>query len=65
MREIIICENSLVSVDVIDDVVEICSRENDVGNVLIKMTQAAWDKICERVIEDMERGASPGEEVEW
>ncbi|MBA7554077.1 hypothetical protein ES705_46689 [subsurface metagenome] len=64
MREIIICEHSLVSVDEIDDVIEICTRETSGGNVLLKITQEAWEKICEGVIDEMERGASPEEEVE-
>ena len=64
MKTIVINVRNLLSVDFIDDIVEICTGESNGGNMLLKITEAAWEKICERVIEDMERGASPGEEVE-
>ena len=63
MRRITINEHNIESVDVIDDVVEICTREPSGANVLVSITQAAWDKICEGKIEGMERGVSPGEPV--
>ncbi len=35
-------------------------RENSGANVLVSIRQTAWDRICERVIKDMERGGLPG-----
>ncbi len=64
MKTIVINVRNLLSVDFIDDIVEICTGESNGGNMLLKITEAAWEKICERVIDEMERGASPGEEVE-
>ncbi|MBA7715866.1 hypothetical protein ES703_124924 [subsurface metagenome] len=64
MREIIICEINLLSVDVIDEVIEICTMDKYAGQTLLKIARAAWDDICERVIEEMKRGVSPGEGVE-
>jgi len=64
MRRITINEHNIESVDVIDDVVEICTREPSGANALVSINQEAWEKICEGVIDEMERGASPEEEVE-
>ncbi len=64
MRRITINEHNLVSVDLIDDVVEICVRESSGWEALVSINQEAWEKICEGVIDEMERGASPEEEVE-
>ena len=64
MREIIICEEGLESVDVIDDVVEICVMDYRSGRTLLKIALEDWNKICKRVIEEMKRGVSPGEGVE-
>ncbi|MBA7715834.1 hypothetical protein ES703_124892 [subsurface metagenome] len=62
--EIMISENNLVSVDVIDEVVEICMMDKLAGHTLLKINMADWEEICVKVIEDMEKGASPGEDVE-
>ncbi|MBA7551041.1 hypothetical protein ES705_43574 [subsurface metagenome] len=63
MRETFITEFNLVSVKVIDDVIEICMRNKYDGPTLLKITQGAWNKVCERVIDDMDEGVSLGEEV--
>ncbi len=64
MRRITINEHNLVSVDFIDGVVEICTREPSGADAIVRITPAAWDTICIKVIEVLERGVSLGEEVE-
>ncbi|MBA7482483.1 hypothetical protein ES707_17974 [subsurface metagenome] len=64
MRGISIGEYNLKSVDVIRDVIEIWTGEPSGSQTRVRIDQAAWDKICGKVIEDMEKGATPGEEVE-
>jgi hypothetical protein len=64
MREKIIRVNSLLSVDVIDGEIEICTVDKHEGTMLMKIDREAWDEICERVLEEMKKGATPGEEVE-
>ncbi|MBA7524832.1 hypothetical protein ES705_16976 [subsurface metagenome] len=64
MRRITINEHNLVSVDVIDEVIEICTREPSGADAIVSINKAAWDEICDRVIGELERGASPGEVVE-
>ena len=64
MRRITINEHNLVSVDVVDDIVEICTMEPSGAHAIVSINKAAWDQICKRVIEDMPEGASLGEEVE-
>ncbi len=58
MREIVICEINLVSVAVIDEAIEICTMDKYAGQMLLKITKAAWVKICERVIEERKKGAA-------
>lgn len=62
MRRITINERNIESVNVIDDVVEICVRESSGWEVLVYINQEAWDEICKGKIEGMERGASTGEQ---
>jgi len=64
MSEIIIRESNLFSVDVIDGVIEICTMDKHEGAMLIKIDGEAWDEICVKVVAEMERGATPEEEVE-
>ena len=64
MRRLFIDEDSLVSVDVVDTVVEICARDYSGGNKTVRISEEAWEKISERVIENMVDGVTGGEEVE-
>ncbi len=64
MRRLLIDEDSLLSVDVIDTVIEICAGDYCGGNKTVRITREAWDKICKRVMEDLEERATGGEEVE-
>ena len=64
MKEIMICENNLVDVYVIKEIVEIYAKDRNERTVMLKITKEAWEEVCIKVIEDMEKGASPGEGVE-
>ncbi|MBA7558143.1 hypothetical protein ES705_50933 [subsurface metagenome] len=62
MKTIVINKSNLVSIDVKDDVIDIYVRESSGANTLVRIEQVAWDKICERVIDDMSEGATLGEQ---
>ncbi|MBA7479424.1 hypothetical protein ES707_14858 [subsurface metagenome] len=64
MREEIIHVSSLLSVEVIDGIIEICTVDKHEGTMLMKIDGEAWDEICVKVVAEMERGATPEEEVE-
>ncbi len=63
MRKIIDYKGKRVGVDVIDNVIEICVGDDHGEPVMLRITQEAGDEVCERVIEERKKGASPGEEV--
>ncbi|MBA7531437.1 hypothetical protein ES705_23650 [subsurface metagenome] len=64
MRRITINEHNLMSVDVVDEIIEICTREPSGADAIVSITQVAWDEICEKVINGVDKRASRGEEVE-
>ncbi|MBA7590214.1 hypothetical protein ES708_32327 [subsurface metagenome] len=64
MLTISINMKALRNVDVVEGSVVIEVEQTGEVKTRIKMTPEVWEKICNRVIEDLDKGASPGEEVE-
>ena len=64
MIPITIDEENIGSVEIVDENIEISIKGSGGLAVLLIITKGGWDKMCAGVIGEMEKGATPGEEVE-
>ncbi len=64
MIPIAIDEENICTVEIVDENVEVSIKGGSGLAVLLMITKGGWDKMCAGVIAGMEKGATPGEEVE-
>ncbi|MBA7572101.1 hypothetical protein ES708_13876 [subsurface metagenome] len=64
MLTIIIDKECIRDVTVVENKIEVCTKRGESMEMMIKITPEAWEEINRGAKESLERGASPGKEVE-